>query len=200
MKILKRDDILKELQTLLGLRGEGSASGDTSALENSLTEGINHCWRYRDWSWAIKRGSTELVDGHYLLPEDFDYTSWYKVKDQDIGNIREFERPIYIQPHGDRFEIVGLNDNLDIVYQTAPPAEDIMFPSQYVLALAGAIHQKEKDNPNSADITQEWNLLNTKLDLLVGKEQLNQPKIISPRRRTAISKHEIDGGFTGNVG
>ena len=75
MKILKRDDILKELQTLLGLRGEGSASGDTSALENSLTEGIIHCWRYRDWSWAIKRGSTELVDGHYLLPEDFDKRS-----------------------------------------------------------------------------------------------------------------------------
>ena len=135
-----------------------------------------------------------------MLPEDFDYTSWYKVQEQDIGNIREFERPIYIQPYVDRFEIVGLNDNLDIVYQTAPPAEDIMFPSQYVLALAGAIHQKEKDNPNSADITQEWNLLNTKLDLLVGKEQLNQPKIISPRRRTAINKYEIDGGFTGNVG
>lgn len=174
--------------------------GNQTAYDKSIKAGIDYVWRYTTWAFAVKRdvALTEGTGGNagkFYMPLDFDILGW-----RDLG-VEEYSttdgatpdtsmglplRGVYLtyDDSQSRFRVVGGTADMRVAYQTKPPETNtvITFPSLDPLYIAGAIFQKQKDNPNSADTTQLWDLLHQKLDQLSGQAYFNTPHH-KPRNR-----------------
>lgn len=170
----------------------GTASmplGNQAAYDKSIKAGLDYVWRYTTWAFSVKRGvQLALISGKYYMPADFDILGWrdlgveeYSTTDGhtfDTDRGRDVAGVYLVYDEGtSRFEVVGAAPSMTVSYQAKPPETNgvITFPSLDVLYIAGAIFQKQKDNPNSADTTQLWDLLHQKLDQLSGQAYFNTP-------------------------
>lgn len=184
--------------------------GNQKAYDNSIKAGLDYCWRYATWAFAVKRDvplTAVTVAGvtSYYMPNDFDILGW-----RDLG-VEEYsttdgETPeqygypvsgVYLMydEGQSKFKVVGGNANMRVAYQVKPPELNavITFPALDPLFQAGAIYAKQKDMPNSAEVTQMWDILHTQLDQLAGQAYFNTPHH-KPRNR-----YEKFGTFIGDT-
>lgn len=159
--------------------------GNQTAYDKSIKSGLDYCWRYATWSFAVKRGVsleevTTLGVTTYYMPVDFDILGW-----RDLG-VEEYSTTDgggtsnvfleYDEGKG-QFKVVNATASMVVAYQKKPPEINtvVVFPALDPLFMAGAVHQKQKDAPKSADVTQMWDLLHTALDQLSGQAYFNTP-------------------------
>lgn len=166
--------------------------GNQKAYDKSIKAGIDYCWRYSTWAFAVKRDKALDVVGtgataKYYMPNDFDILGW-----RDLG-VEEYSTTdgdttggVYLlyDDGAAKFRVVGGTANMKVAYQVKPPELNtvMMFPSLDPLYQAGAIYAKQKDMPNSAEVTQMWDILHTQLDQLSGQAYFNTPHH-KPRNR-----------------
>ena len=178
--------------------------GNQKAYDNSIKAGLDYCWRYATWAFAVKRDKALDVTTtgevtKYYMPNDFDILGWrdlgeeeYSTTDGDVST-----RGVYLlyDDGASKFEVVGGNAEMRVSYQVKPPETNqvITFPSLDPLYQAGAIYAKQKDMPNSAEVTQMWDILHTQLDQLSGQAYFNTPHH-KPRNR-----YEAFGTFIGDT-
>ena len=78
-----------------------------------------------------------------------------------------------------RYEIKGDTDKVTSVsYQVLPEkisAGAIHFVAAQPIVMAASIYQKMKEHPNSADVRQEWNMLDMLLAQMASKSNRNTP-------------------------
>jgi hypothetical protein len=170
----------------------GTASmplGNQAAYDKSIKAGLDYVWRYTTWAFSVKRDEPlAVISGKYYMPADFDILGWRDlgVEEYSTTDGHTFDTDRGLTPRGvylvydegtSRFQVVGAAPSMTVSYQAKPPETNgvITFPSLDVLYIAGAIFQKQKDNPNSADTTQLWDLLHQKLDQLSGQAYFNTP-------------------------
>lgn len=192
-------DVMNVLHNLMGHRI--NPGGTDEDLKRFVQEGFNYCWRYYRWTFALKT-ATIAADG--ILPEDFDLDGWRKfdgvteVGIEDTIATGNTSSAIVYDSATDRY-ILSPTAACTLAYQITPPtlgtdsAGSAPFPSALVVAEAAVVHSKQAENPTRADISQEWDLLHSHLDRLVGRADNNKP-----RRPT----HFLDraGTFVGDVG
>ena len=178
--------------------------GNQKAYDNSIKAGLDYCWRYATWAFAVKRDKALDVittDGvtKYYMPNDFDILGWrdlgeeeYSTTDGDVST-----RGVYLLYDDgiSKFQVIGGTADMRVSYQTKPPELNavITFPALDPLYQAGAIYAKQKDMPNSAEVTQMWDILHTQLDQLSGQAYFNTPHH-KPRNR-----YEAFGTFIGDT-
>lgn len=168
-------------------------SGNTQGYDASLQSGMEYCWRFTDWVFTIKRDYelTPNAQGKFYMPENFDIIGWRKFKGVEEYNTKdasEFEEENHIPVDGvyiefdtdnNRFEVKGATGKLTTVsYQVTPPkvqTELILFPSAQPIIMCAAIYQKMKEHPNSADVRQEWNMVDALLTQIAYKANKNTP-------------------------
>lgn len=186
-------------------------AGNAQGYDASLQSGMDYCWRFTDWAFTIKRDVEITPDenGKYYMPEDFDILGWRKFKGVEEFNTKDatdFEEEHHAQIQGvylefdkdnNRFRVLGaLPEELIVAYQVCPPkvqTELIVFPTSQPIIMCAAIYQKMKEHPNSADIRQEWNMVDTLLTQLASKANRNTP-LHKPRTR-----YDEYGTYTGDV-
>lgn len=184
--------------------------GNQKAYDKSIKAGIDYCWRYATWAFTIKRGVqieavTDAEGTKYYMPSNFDILGWrdlgveeYATTDGDnpmkAGSPEDGVYLLYDEGVG-KFEVVGGTDEMKVAYQVKPPAltEIFVFPSLDVLYMASAIYAKQKDMPNSAEVTQLWDILHTQLDQLAGQAYFNTPHH-KPKNR-----YEMFNTYTGDT-
>lgn len=197
MLLITKKDIMDAGANLLGKYG-GTVSGEVSDWERFAQAGLNYCWRYHQWLWTLKRGTTELVDGKYYLPTDIDYSGYRQLDGITEVNILDGGTGAYLQydETKERYQLVN-GDVVALLYQVEPPTlTDIVripFPSALTVAMAMMIYAKNSENPDRADISQEWDIVHAELDKLVALEEKNKPK------RRARTRQEVYGTYTGKV-
>jgi hypothetical protein len=191
-------DVLTVLHNQMGHRV--APGGTDEDLKRYVQEGFNYCWRYYKWTFSLKT-ATIAADG--ILPEDFDLDG-YRV----FNGVAEVNLEDTIA--GASGSAIKWNDATSryilepavactLAYQKMPPtlgtdaAGAAPFPSAMVVAEAAVIYSKLADNPTRADITQEWDMLHSHLDRLVGRADTN--KVRSPQNYLSVR-----GTFTGDVG
>lgn len=178
--------------------------GNQKAYDNSIKAGLDYCWRYATWAFAVKRNKAldvTTTDGvtKYYMPNDFDILGWrdlgeeeYSTTDGDVST-----RGVYLlyDDGTSKFQVIGGTADMRVSYQTKPPELNavITFPALDPLYQAGAIYAKQKDMPNSAEVTQMWDILHTQLDQLSGQAYFNTPHH-KPRNR-----YEAFGTFIGDT-
>lgn len=185
-------------------------SGNQQGYDASIQSGMDYCWRFTDWVFTIKRDvQVDTQNDKYYMPANFDILGWRKFKGKKEYSTKDavdFEEEHHIPVDGlylefdtdnNRFQIKGdVDENTTVSYQVAPPNvsnELIVFPMAQPIIMAAAIYQKMKEHPNSADIRQEWNMLDTLLAQLASKNNRNTP-LKKPRTR-----YEEYGTFTGDT-
>lgn len=185
-------------------------SGNQQGYDASIQSGMDYCWRFTDWVFTIKRDvQVDTQNDKYYMPANFDILGWRKFKGKKEYNTKDavdFEEEHHIPVDGlylefdtdnNRFQIKGdVDENTTVSYQVTPPNvsnELIIFPMAQPIIMAAAIYQKMKEHPNSADIRQEWNMLDTLLAQLASKNNRNTP-LKKPRTR-----YEEYGTFTGDT-
>lgn len=185
-------------------------SGNQQGYDASIQSGMDYCWRFTDWVFTIKRDAqVDVQNDKYYMPANFDILGWRKFKGKKEYSTKDavdFEEEHHIPVDGlylefdtdnNRFQIKGdVDENTTVSYQVAPPNvsnELIVFPMAQPIIMAAAIYQKMKEHPNSADIRQEWNMLDTLLAQLASKNNRNTP-LKKPRTR-----YEEYGTFTGDT-
>lgn len=178
--------------------------GNQNAYDNSIKAGLDYCWRYATWAFSVKRNialDESTIGGvtKYYMPNDFDILGWrdlgeeeYSTTDGDVST-----RGVYLlyDEGGSKFQVIGGTADMRVSYQTKPPELNavITFPALDPLYQAGAIYAKQKDMPNSAEVTQMWDILHTQLDQLSGQAYFNTPHH-KPRNR-----YEAFGTFIGDT-
>lgn len=183
--------------------------GTDDDLKRYVQHAFDYCWRYYKWTFSLKNG--EILAADSLLPADFDLDG-YRVFDgvSEIGLEEALTTTggtsiaLEWSDDDDRYKVTPALDasgsNLNLVYQKMPPtlgATDddgkAPFPSALAVAEAALVYAKMGENPTRADITQEWDLVHSLLDRLVGRADNNKPR--RPR-------HYLDqaGTFVGDVG
>lgn len=185
-------------------------SGNQQGYDASIQSGMDYCWRFTDWAFTIKRDvQVDTQNDKYYMPANFDILGWRKFKGKKEYSTKDavdFEEEHHIPVDGlylefdtdnNRFQIKGdVDENTTVSYQVTPPNvsnELIIFPMAQPIIMAAAIYQKMKEHPNSADIRQEWNMLDTLLAQLASKNNRNTP-LKKPRTR-----YEEYGTFTGDT-
>lgn len=185
-------------------------SGNQQGYDASIQSGMDYCWRFTDWVFTIKRDvQVDTQNDKYYMPANFDILGWRKFKGKKEYSTKDavdFEEEHHIPVDGlylefdtdnNRFQIKGdVDENTTVSYQVTPPNvsnELIIFPMAQPIIMAAAIYQKMKEHPNSADIRQEWNMLDTLLAQLASKNNRNTP-LKKPRTR-----YEEYGTFTGDT-
>lgn len=185
-------------------------SGNQQGYDASLQSGLDFCWRYTDWDFTIKRDVQVVQQGDkFYMPEDFDILGWRKFKGLTEYNTKDavdFEEEHHIDIDGvylefdkdnNRFQIKGkVLPTTTVSYQVVPPkvqTDLIYFPTSQPIIITAAIYQKMKEHPNSADIRQEWNMVDTLLAELASHANRNTP-LHKPRDR-----YEMFGTYTGDT-
>ena len=178
--------------------------GNQKAYDNSIKAGLDYCWRYATWAFAVKRDKALDVTTtggvtKYYMPNDFDILGWRDLGEEEYSTTDgdSATRGVYLlYDEGEsKFQVVGGNADMRVSYQTKPPELNavITFPALDPLYQAGAIYAKQKDMPNSAEVTQMWDILHTQLDQLSGQAYFNTPHH-KPRNR-----YEAFGTFIGDT-
>ena len=186
-------------------------SGNAEGYDASLQSGMDYCWRFADWAFTIKRDYQLEPDdnGKYYMPSNFDILGWRKFKGVEEYNTKdatEFEEENHMVADGvylefdtdnNRFQIKGNTGGLTTVsYQVCPPkvqTELIVFPTSQPIIVCAAIYQKMKEHPNSADVRQEWNMVDLLLAQLASKANKNTP-LHKPKTR-----YDQYNTYTGDV-
>lgn len=192
----------------------GTASmplGNQAAYDKSIKAGIDYVWRYNTWSFSVKRdvplvAGTGGNAGKFYMPANFDILGWRDLGVEEYSTTdggtpdTSMNRPVagvyLVYDEGtSSFQVVGGTADMRVAYQIKPPEINtvVTFPSLDPIFMAGSIFQKQKDNPNSADTTQLWDLLHQKLDQLSGQAYFNTPHH-KPRNR-----YEQYGTFVGDT-
>lgn len=178
--------------------------GNQKAYDKSIKAGLDYCWRYATWAFSVKRNkaldvTTTSGVTKYYMPNDFDILGWrdlgeeeYSTTDGDVSTSGVY---LLYDDGASKFQVVGGNANMRVSYQTKPPElnQVVTFPALDPLYQAGAIYAKQKDMPNSAEVTQMWDILHTQLDQLAGQAYFNTPHH-KPRNR-----YEAYGTFIGDT-
>lgn len=192
-------DVLNSLHNLMGHRVNPGGTDDD--LKRFVQQGFNYCWRYYKWTFSLKTASI-ASDG--ILPEDFDLDGWRKFDGlTEVG----IEQTISTSNSGSAivWDDVTSRYILDppvattLAYQKMPPtlgtdaAGSAPFPSAQVVAMAAVVYSKQAENPTRADISQEWDLLHSELDRLVGRADAN-------KTRRPVHYLDAAGTYVGDVG
>lgn len=192
-------------------------AGNAQGYDASIQSGMDYCWRFTDWAFTIKRDAglvkansqDNSLEEKYYMPVDFDILGWRKFKGLEEYNTKdavEFEEEHHLRVDGvylefdkdnNRFRVLGkVDDDTTVSYQVTPPnvsTDLIYFPMAQPIIMAAAIYQKMKEHPNSADIRQEWNMLDALLSQMASKNNRNTP-LHKPRDR-----YEQYGTYTGDT-
>lgn len=181
--LINQVNVMNRLHNLMGHRV--NPGGTDEDLKRWVQDGFDYCWRYYKWGFAMKTATT-LADG--VLPGDFDILGYYSVADTYGVTWDSTLNKLVLDPVG----------AVDLTYQIAPPtlgtdtAGSAPFPSARVVAMAALIYAKLSENPTRADVQQEWDLLHSELDRLVGVADTQRP-------RTPQNRHSVTGTNTGQV-
>ncbi len=209
MNTYTQDDLRNGVAQYLGL---GTLpSGNATAYDSSLQSAIDYCWRFTDWPFTIKRDIplTPDAENKFYMPEDFDILGWRSFKDVPEYNTKdavEFEENNHIPARGvyleydvsnNRYLVKGDVDRLTTVsYQVRPEkisSGAIHFIAHQPIVMAASIYQKMKEHPNSADVRQEWNMLDMLLAQMASQSNRNTP-LHKPKDR-----YEKYGTYTGDT-
>lgn len=178
--------------------------GNQKAYDKSIKAGIDYCWRYATWAFSVKRNKALDVTTtggvtKYYMPNDFDILGWrdlgeeeYSTTDGDVSTSGVY---LLYDDGTAKFQVIGGTADMRVSYQVKPPELNhvVTFPALDPLYQAGAIYAKQKDMPNSAEVTQMWDILHTQLDQLAGQAYFNTPHH-KPRNR-----YEAYGTFIGDT-
>ena len=178
--------------------------GNQKAYDKSIKAGLDYCWRYATWAFSVKRNialdvSTTSGVTKYYMPNDFDILGWRDLGEEEYSTTDgdSATRGVYLlyDEGASKFQVVGGTADMRVSYQTKPPETNqvVTFPSLDPLYQAGAIYAKQKDMPNSAEVTQMWDILHTQLAQLAGQAYFNTPHH-KPRNR-----YEAFGTFIGDT-
>ena len=192
-------DVLTMLHNQMGHRVAPGGTDDD--LKRYVQEGFNYCWRYYKWTFSL---NTAVVAANGILPVDFDLDGYRKFSGVTEVNLQD---TIVTGSTGSAVKwdtatsrhILTPPVACTVAYQTMPPtlgtdaAGAAPFPSAMVVAEAAVIYSKLAENPTRADVTQEWDMLHSHLDRLVGRADIN--KVRSPQNYLTRA-----GTFTGDVG
>lgn len=186
--------------------------GNQNAYDKSIQAGVNYCWRYIPWAFSIKRNVSLIAGtggnaGKFYMPADFDILGWrdlgveeYSTTDGDTYDT-DRRAPIngvyLLYDEGEsKFQVVGATASFKVAYQVRPPQainSVITFPDLDPLYQAGAIFQKRKDSPNSANVQQAFDMLDKSLNQLAGNAYFNTPH---HRPRNRYEQHSTFIGDT----
>lgn len=180
--LINQVDVLTRLHNLMGHRN--LPGGTDEDLKRWVQDGFDYCWRYYKWGFAQKTFTTPSTG---VLPDDFDLEGYFDLATTYTPTWNSTTGKLVLNPIG----------AVTISYQMAPPTltsgTGVPFPSARVVALAALIYAKLSENPTRADITQEWDMLHSELDRLVGYSDRN-------KRRVPQNYQSVRGTFTGDVG
>lgn len=205
MDTINQVDVLTVLNNLMGRRN--LPGGEQDDLKRYCQEGFKYCWRYYKWGFSLATATLEDDgDGNYYLPEDFDYEGYREFTDltevplaEILSSTSSTAVAIEWDSTANRYKL-NPGSEAQLVYQVTPPtlgtdaSGSHPFPSAKVVAMAAAVYAKQAENPTRADITQEWDLVHSELDRLVGRAYNAAP------RRTPRNFHDVNGTYTGDVG
>lgn len=195
-KMIDLDDVLNSLHNQMGHRV--NPGGTDEDLKRYIQESFDYCWRYYKWTFSLKTADI-AADG--LLPEDYDHEGWHQFDGVDEVNIEDTivsgnEGSAVVWDSAQERYKLDPASTATLVYQYLPPTltsdTEAPFPSAQTVALGATVFAKQGENPTRADIQQEWDLLHSHLDRLVGRADQN-------RLRTIRNRHDVTGTFTGNV-
>lgn len=191
MNTYTQDDLRNGVAQYLGL---GTfPQGNATAYDSSLQSAIDYCWRFTEWPFTIKR-DVELTpdeNGTYYMPENFDILGWRSFKsvpEYSTKDAVEFEEQNHITVRGvyleydtsnNRYQIKGDTGSLTTVsYKVLPEKIStgaIHFIAHQPIVMAASIYQKMKEHPDSADVRQEWNMLDMLLAQMASQSNRNTP-------------------------
>lgn len=208
--LISQVEVYTTLNNLMGRRNLPGGSQDD--LKRFCQYAMDYCWRYYTWGFSVSRGTVDLSTDAYM-PEDFDLDgyhrvaslpgeSWTYVPIEEHDSLTAGDRYYTLEyiKADNRYKFVTSSTatSVEVIYQTIPPtlgeAPDVPFPSSMVVALGGIVYAKQAENPNSADVNQEWDQFHSELDRLVARSDTNKPK------RTVQNRQDRAGTFTGDVG
>lgn len=207
--------VLTALSRLMGKRS--LPQGDNSDWESYVQTAFDYAWRYYEWSFSLDVATIDLVNDPYM-PADFDLDGFRQVVNASGDNVVELNLADYYKmPTGlqnfalkydrtlNRYEVLTTSgaSSLQMIYQVAPPdlsekdAESNYithpFPSAETVAIGAAIYAKQGENPQTADIAQEWDEFHVELDRHVGRATRSTP------RSTNLNLQDAYGTYTGDT-
>ena len=202
MRLITKADILEAGANLLGKTS--LPNGDLADWERFAQASLDYCWRYHTWLWVMRKG--QLVDdsGVVVMPEDFDYYGFRQFDGATEQSILDTGTNIFLQFNDSRgrYEIVNGTVGTDVIYAVEPPllTDDVKipFPSAVTIAIGMTVFAKQGENPNKADISQEWDSFHVELD----KHVANQARTEVPRPGRAVNRQtraSSIGEFPGKV-
>lgn len=204
MRMITKEQILEATANLLGKTS--LPNGELSDWERFAQDSLDYCWRYHTWQWTLKRNQLVDIDsaGKAYLPEDADYFGYLQVDGSVLQSILDTGTNPYLEFDSgvSRYELVNGTIGGDIVYATEPPelTEDVKipFPSAVTVAIGATVLAKQGENPNKADISQEWDSFHVALDKHVAVHEKNMPRLPG-RSVNRQTRQSVNGTFTGQV-
>lgn len=196
-RTITQEDVLNGLHNLIGHRV--TPGGTDEDLLRYIQDGFDYCWRYWKWTFSLKSGTIDEADG--LLPTDYDHEGYRSFDGVTEVNIEDTlvtgntGSAIIWDTDENRYRLEPIAGG-SMVYQYVPPTLSetaVPFPSAMVVAEAAVIFAKLGENPTRADVQQEWDMLHSHLDRLVGRADANRVRVIRNR-------HDVAGTYTGDVG
>lgn len=196
-KTINQSDVLNVLHNQMGHRVNPGGTDDD--LKRYIQEAFDYCWRYYKWTFSLK---TADVADDGILPEDFDHEGWRQFDGITEVNIEDTivtgnTGSAVIWDADEERYVLDPAAECTVVYQYLPPTlvtdAYAPFPSAQVVAEGAVIFAKLGENPTRADVQQEWDMLHSHLDRLVGRADAN-------RIRTIRTRHDVFGTHTGDTG
>lgn len=202
MKLITKAEIMEASANLLGKTS--LPNGELKDWSRFAQASLDYCWRYHLWQWSLKRGSLVDKDGNVLMPEDFDYSGFRQIDGVTEASIFDGGNSFYLQFHEGqgRYEAINGTAGTALVYQVQPPQLDdtvkVPFPSAITIAIGMTVYAKQGENPNKANVQQEWDSFHVELDKLVSLEVKNSPR---PQGKSVNrqTRQSTVGEFTGKV-
>ena len=203
MRLIKKTDIMESLANLLGKTS--LPNGELSDWERYAQASLDYCWRYHTWLWVLRKAQLADSTGVTVMPEDADYYGFVDIDGVTLQDIFDAGTNPYLEFNASRgrYQVVGGSVGTDVVYSVEPPKLDddveIPFPSAVTIAIGATVLAKQGENPNKADISQEWDSFHVELDKHVANQQRNAParqgKSVNRQSRASLL-----GEYPGKVG
>lgn len=203
MRLIKKEDIMESLANLLGKTS--IPNGDLSDWERFAQASLDYCWRYHTWLWTLRRAQLINDSGVTVMPADADYYGFVEISGTTLQDILDTGTNPYLQFNTSRgkYEVVGGAVGTNVVYAVEPPEltddVEIPFPSAVTIAIGATVLAKQGENPDKADISQEWDSFHVELDKHVANQQRNAP-VRAGRSVNRQTKASSMGEYPGKVG
>lgn len=190
--------------------------GDNSDWEDYTQTAFDYAWRYYEWDWSLRVATIDLVSDPYM-PADFDLMGYREVISEPGDNFTEvtlkdyFRLPTGLQNFAlqydatlNRYEVLTNSGatSLQIIYQVVPPTlstQDesneyvpVPFPSAQTIGIGASIYAKQGENPQTADVSQEWDMFHAELDRHVGRAYRSEPKNLNQNLQDAYGTYTGD--------